>query len=212
MAFQVSLLYSELTGFLMRTKTALIGALATAVSTVAGLAVAADLPPSAPQQVPPEIPGILSDVRFGLNAHDPFSPGRGSVGIAGEVLFTKFFKTENPALDVFIPRLHVGGSLSTSGKTSYGYVGLTWDYNLSKAIFIEASFGGAFHNGETGDIAKKYENSLGCSPLFREAGAIGYRLNENWSIMVTVEHMSNAGLCDQNRGLTNVGAKIGYSF
>jgi hypothetical protein len=30
--------------------------------------------------------------------------------------------------------------------------------------------------------------------------------------MATVEHMSNAGFCDQNRGLTNVGGRIGYAF
>jgi hypothetical protein len=30
--------------------------------------------------------------------------------------------------------------------------------------------------------------------------------------MATVEHMSNAGLCKQNRGLTNYGARIGYRF
>jgi hypothetical protein len=30
--------------------------------------------------------------------------------------------------------------------------------------------------------------------------------------MATVEHMSNAGLCDRNRGITNEGLKVGYSF
>ncbi len=30
--------------------------------------------------------------------------------------------------------------------------------------------------------------------------------------MATVEHMSNAGLCANNRGLTNYGGKIGYTF
>ena len=30
--------------------------------------------------------------------------------------------------------------------------------------------------------------------------------------MGTVEHYSNAGVCDRNRGLTNVGIRLGYSF
>ena len=30
--------------------------------------------------------------------------------------------------------------------------------------------------------------------------------------MATIEHLSNAGACGQNRGLTNVGARLGYSF
>jgi lipid A 3-O-deacylase len=31
-------------------------------------------------------------------------------------------------------------------------------------------------------------------------------------VMATIEHLSNAGLCAQNRGLTNIGARIGYTF
>jgi len=192
----------------MRLGIALLGALAIAAGTTA-LADAADLgftPSSQP------VPSILSEVRFGAGAHDPASPERGSVDIAGEILFSKPFRAENPVLDLFIPRPHIGGSLNTAGNTSYVYAGLTWDYDITKEIFVEASFGGAFHNGETGDFPKKHENSLGCSPLFREAAAIGYRFTENWSIMATIEHISNAGLCDQNRGLTNIGARIGYRF
>ncbi|HKH96014.1 MAG TPA: acyloxyacyl hydrolase, partial [Beijerinckiaceae bacterium] len=30
--------------------------------------------------------------------------------------------------------------------------------------------------------------------------------------MATVEHLSNAGTCAQNRGLTNVGVRLGYTF
>ena len=30
--------------------------------------------------------------------------------------------------------------------------------------------------------------------------------------MATVEHLSNAGLCANNRGLTNVGLRVGYTF
>ena len=46
----------------------------------------------------------------------------------------------------------------------------------------------------------------------REAASIGYRFAPNWSVLATVEHLSNAGLCDDNRGLTNVGAKLSYHF
>ena len=47
---------------------------------------------------------------------------------------------------------------------------------------------------------------------FREAAALGFRITEHWSVMATVEHMSNAGLCGENRGLTNFGGKLGYTF
>jgi Lipid A 3-O-deacylase (PagL). len=200
----------------MRFTATATSALVLAASIVASAAYAADLPTrTAPAVFTPmsqPTPSILSEVRFGVTAHDPFSPEKGSVDINGEVLFSKFFRSDNAIIDLLIPRLHVGGSVNTAGKTSYAYAGFTWNYDITKEIFVEATFGGAFHNGETGDFVQKHRNSLGCSPLFRESAAIGYRLTDNWSIMATVDHMSNAGLCDQNRGLTNVGAKIGYTF
>lgn len=200
----------------MYVKAALFGAMFAVAGVPAGIAFAADLPSeTAPMVfVPSEkpTPGIISEVRFGATAHDPFSPEEGSADINGEVLFSKFFRSEDPILDLFIPRLHVGGSINTAGKTSYGYAGFTWSYDITKQIFVEASFGGAFHNGDTSNFQKPDWNALGCSPLFRESAAIGYRIDEHWSVMATIDHMSNAGLCDQNRGLTNVGAKIGYTF
>jgi hypothetical protein len=48
--------------------------------------------------------------------------------------------------------------------------------------------------------------------MFRESASLGYRITSNVSVMGTVEHISNAGLCDQNRGLTNVGLRLGYRF
>ena len=53
---------------------------------------------------------------------------------------------------------------------------------------------------------------LGCTPLFRESGAVGVRLSANWSVMATLERLTNAGACSENRGLTNVGARVGYTF
>jgi lipid A 3-O-deacylase len=82
-------------------------------------------------------------------------------------------------------------------------------------MFVEASFGGAFHNGDRHSNALSTppdRQALGCSPLFRESGSVGVRLTAHWSVIATIEHLSNGGLCTQNRGLTNVGARIGYSF
>ena len=77
----------------------------------------------------------------------------------------------------------------------------------------QITFGGAVHNGRDTAPVFSDRQSLGCSPLFRESGSVGVRLSANWSVMATVEHLSNGGLCsDENRGLTNVGARVGYSF
>jgi hypothetical protein len=197
--------------------TALIGAILSVA--LSGQVQAADLPSrSAPPAAPLQAltvtkqPRFLSELRFGVSAQDPWSPEEGSVNITGEVLTGKLFTAESPTLDLFIPRFHVGGSANTAGQTSFAYAGFTWTVPITQALFVEATFGGAIHNGETGEIVGSNHSALGCSPLFRESASVGWRFDEHWSVMATIEHLSNAGLCEQNRGLTNVGARIGYSF
>jgi lipid A 3-O-deacylase len=160
-------------------------------------------------------PSFLSELRFGLSAQDPWGPeGRdGSANLTGEILFAKPFTASDLFTSYFIPRPHIGGSLNFDDKTSFGYAGLTWTFDLTPSVFVEGSLGGAIHNGKdhvTDPFAER--QALGCSPLFRESGSVGVRLSANWSVMATVEHLSNAGACSDNRGLTNIGARVGYSF
>jgi hypothetical protein len=152
------------------------------------------------------------EIRGGVFAHDPFSPEKGSADINAEFLAKLPFATAEGPWSFLVPRVHVGTTVNTVGRTSHVYAGFTWTYDITRQFFVEASFGGAFHNGYTGDVPRYHHNALGCSPLFRESASLGYRLTENWSVMATIEHLSNAGLCTQNRGLTNVGARIGYRF
>jgi lipid A 3-O-deacylase len=155
---------------------------------------------------------FLSEVRLGTFAHDAMSPEAGSADLNGEILFAKPFGGDGGTWDFLIPRPSIGGTVNFVGKTSQAYAGLTWTYDITKSIFVEGSFGGSANNGKTGIIVPPGHNALGCNVSFRESASLGYRFNENWSLMATIEHMSNAGLCNQNRGLTNYGARIGYSF
>jgi lipid A 3-O-deacylase len=174
-------------------------------------ALAADpIAPAYPRPVQPV--SFVSEVRVGGTAHDPWSPEKGSANLTGEILFAKPFTPADLFTSYFVPRPHIGGSLNFDGRTSFAYAGLTWTVDITPRFFIEGSFGGAVHNGETGRIVPLDRNALGCSPLFRESGSVGVRLSANWSVMATIEHLSNAGLCAQNRGLTNIGARIGYTF
>lgn len=160
-------------------------------------------------------PSLLSEFRIGFSAQDPWGPegNDGSANLTGEILFAKPFTASDLFTSYFIPRPHFGGSLNFDDRTSFAYAGLTWTFDITPSVFVEGSFGGAIHNGEdevTDPLA--HRQSLGCSPLFRESGSVGVRLSANWSVMATVEHLSNAGACSENRGLTNVGARVGYSF
>jgi lipid A 3-O-deacylase len=180
-----------------------------------GAATAADV--SGPSHyVPPMQPmSFVSELRIGASAQDPWSPEKGSANITGEVLFAKPFTTADLFTSYFVPRPHLGGSLNAQGDTSFAFAGLSWTVDITPRVFVEASFGGALHNGNTQSnpaLIPADRSALGCSPLFRESGSIGYRLSRNWSVMATIEHLSNAGGCMQNRGLTNVGARLGYTF
>ena len=160
-----------------------------------------------------ERPSLLSEVRFGFSAHDPWGPEKGSANVAGEVLFAKPFTSADLFTSYFIPRPHIGGSLNFESKTNYAYAGLTWSVDVTPRVFVEGSLGGAIHDG----ARKAYETpadrqALGCSPLFREAGSVGVRLSAQWSLTATVEHLTNGGTCGETGGLTNVGARVGYSF
>lgn len=177
---------------------------------------AADLGAAPPRIIPIERPptlSFISELRAGVFAHDPFSPERGGYAdLNGEVLFRKPWVPADPAWAFLVPRIHLGGTANFVGKTSHLYAGFTWTYDVTQQLFVEGSFGGAVHDGYTGSAQKLYHNKLGCSPLFRESASVGYRIDAHWSVMATVEHLSNAGLCSFNRGLTNYGARVGYTF
>jgi hypothetical protein len=166
----------------------------------------------------PVIPGqrnLFSELRVGASAQDVNGRESGSASLAGEILFAKPFTAADLFTSYFVPRPHVGGSVNTGGGTNYAYAGLTWSVDLTSWLFVEGGIGGAVHNGNTNPNLAQVPTdraALGCSPLFRESGAVGVRLSTNWSFVATLEHLTNGGLCEQNRGLTNVGARLGYSF
>lgn len=160
-----------------------------------------------------EPPSLLSEFRFGFSAQDPWGPERGSGNAAGEILFSKPFTPADLFTSYFIPRPHVGGSLNFDARTSYAYAGLTWTADVTPRVFVEGSFGGAVHNGSRNpSFTAADQQALGCSPLFRQSGSLGVRLSDKWSMTATVEHLSSGGACSDNKGLTNVGARIGYAF
>ena len=179
---------------------------------IASQALAADL--GAPAPVTPASPvSYISEIRLGgLNHALAGREKSGGLDINAEVLSIKPFRYADPIWDALVPRFHVGGNYSTGGRTSYGYAGLTWTFDITPSFFVEGSFGAAFHDGNTSRIRVPGEARLGCIPLFRESASVGYRLSANWSVMVTIDHVSNGGLCKANDGLTNIGARIGYTF
>ena len=155
--------------------------------------------------------GWLAEARIGMAAHDPWSPEAGSANLSGLLLFRRpFMAGDAPA--ALVPLPHLGFSANLSGKTSHAHAGLTWQVNLTSRLFVEGSLGAALHTGQTGRFVPAGHNALGCRALFREAATIGYRLEGGWTVTASLEHLSNGGRCNTNRGLTNIGAMLGYQF
>ncbi len=156
---------------------------------------------------------ILDELRLGL--FDQSIDGANSetgVAVNAEALFQPLPRSSGfPALDrVIQPRPHIGATINAGGDTSLAYAGLSWTIPLYRDwLFAEASIGGAYHNGplEVPGVA-----SYGCSWAFRETLSLGINITEDWSLLGTFEHMSNADFCDYNRGLTNAGVRLGYSL
>jgi lipid A 3-O-deacylase len=164
--------------------------------------------------LPPPTQSIpfISEIRGGAFAHGLGSPERdGRVDLNAELLFVKPFHTSDWT-DILIPMPHLGTTVNFVGDTSTIYAGLTWRYDISTtAFFVEATSGGSLNNGQLQDFHND-RNALGCHVLFRESGSLGYHIDTNWNVMATIEHSSNANLCHENRGLTNVGLRVGYQF
>lgn len=149
----------------------------------------------------------FDEVRFGALVHnvEPTNPEDGA-DINLELLFRRpAVAYEDAFLDWALrPRPHIGASINVVGDTSQLYAGFTWDVKLAPALSLELTLGGALHDGG--------EDIYGCSVNFRESLSLGYALNESWTVYGTVAHMSNAGLCDNNTGLTSVGLRLGYKL
>jgi hypothetical protein len=150
---------------------------------------------------------LFDEVRFGAFVHsvEPGNPEDGA-DLNLELLFRRpTVAYDNPFLDWALrPRPHIGASLNLVGDTSQLYAGFTWDVKLAPALTLEVSLGGALHDGG--------EDLYGCSVNFRESLSLGYALDARWTVYGTVSHMSNAGLCDNNTGLTSVGLRLGYKL
>ena len=156
---------------------------------------------------------IFDEVRFGLSASiqekATFEPG---VFPSATVFFDPFDQRgATTFLDhVLRPRVHVGAIVSTTGGANQAFAGFTWTANFTEKFFLDLSFGGSVTDASLDDPNKR--PVVGCRLQFHEAAALGYNIDQNWRVMATIEHSSNADLCDENDGLSYAGLAVGYKF
>jgi len=157
-----------------------------------------------------------TELRAGALVHDvPFTgPGieYGGVDLNLEAVFPRLPIFQDTRFRSLVPRPQIGGTANFSGKTSYAYLGGVWTWKISRSWFFEPIAGVGFHNGKI-DVPK-YEDrlSLGCNPLFHIGASAGYRITDQWAVMASWVHLSNANLCKRNEGLNEIGVKVSRSF
>lgn len=176
--------------------------------------VSAQSPPRtpAPRPVAPEaVPFPSWDVRLGASLQDRTGPEAGVINFTGEIVTPKLFSLTDRIAGAFVPRFHIGTSLNAQ-STRFAYAGATWTADLTRQIFVEASLGAAINDGKTGALVPLDRVAMGCNGGLRQAASAGVRLNDRWSVVATLEHLTNAGACDRNRGMSNFGARLGYTF
>ncbi|MEM9013599.1 MAG: acyloxyacyl hydrolase [Pseudomonadota bacterium] len=138
------------------------------------------------------------------------------VGINLEALF----KSPGFLRAIGAPRPHLGVAIATDNDaTSQIYAGLEWRQHLARRLFVAGAVGGAVHTGETdtfdpvADLSRLNNTQfLGCRALFRIAADLGVEVTDHLSVSIAWSHISNAGLCDDNEGLDNLGLRVGYRF
>jgi hypothetical protein len=167
-----------------------------------------------------------SELKFGVLAHDVHFAGgvENGIDINPEVIF------QSPVNDgwamtvpdyirwIVQPRPTIGFIVNTAHYTDQFYFGGTWTWQLARSVFLPEDgitfgifFGPGFNDGKTHSTFTDRKN-LGSALLFREAGEIGYRFDQVWTISAYFDHISNGGLSRYNQSINNMGARIGMRF
>lgn len=155
--------------------------------------------------------GILSELKAGVLAHNvPLLATRDEGGLDFNI--EALLRSPDALSAIGAPRPHVGASINDGDDTSQVYAGLTWEWHpFALPLWGAFSLGGAVHDGELHAV-RNDRKALGSRVLFRLGAEIGYDVSESWRVSLLWDHISNAGLADENEGLDNVGFRIGFRF
>ena len=162
---------------------------------------------------------IVQELRGGVAAQGFGGQGvdkEQGAAVNGEIVF----RSPEFLSVLLAPRPVLGATIAfDSDATSQIYAGLDWRFDLGERFFVTGGAGGALHNGETGafdplmDTGREgHTTFLGCRALFRLNANAGVRVTRRVNASLYWAHLSNAGLCNPNEGLDNLGVRLGLEF
>ncbi len=168
--------------------------------------------PAAAQEHEPARRPWLSEVRVGVLAHDVNGLWSGSREESGLdynlelILGRPSFRFLSGSI-----RPNLGVSVNSRGHTSKVYAGLLWQRVTDWGGFLNLGLGLAAHDGER-ETTRDDRTELGSDVLFRIPIELGLTIGERHSLSLFFDHVSNAGLGDENEGLDTLGLRYGFRF
>jgi lipid A 3-O-deacylase len=142
------------------------------------------------------------------------------VNISGELRFA----SPNFLSWALSPHPYLVASVNTDGNTSFGGIGLSWDFPLGDSWHFEPGLGYVLHDGAVNNpfpsgtqAAVDYSNEhvlLGSEDLFRTSLALTWDVAETWSVQAIYEHLSHGQILGngRNQGLDELGLRLVWNF
>ena len=153
----------------------------------------------------------LHEVSVGVLAHDVSGLWSGSNEEAGVDLHAALHFQPHRQLFRGQLRPYAGLTVNTRSDTSKVFAGGVWQYRTDSGWFARFGLGLAVHNGER-ETRRDDKKELGSKLLFHVPIELGRRIGERHRLSLYFDHISNAGLADENEGLDTLGLRYGYLF
>lgn len=168
--------------------------------------------------------GPVDEIRLGVVAHNVCIANCDNANkedgpnINGEIVF----KSPEFLNILWSPKPYVMGSVNTAGDTSFGGVGLQWDWEFAEGWAIEPGVGYVIHDGELtfpypqgdprNDPISATTVFFGSRDLFRTSLSLNKDIGEKWGVQLMYEHLSHGQILGEgrNQGLDNIGVRVRY--
>jgi lipid A 3-O-deacylase len=152
---------------------------------------------------------VIYEVRGGVLAHDlhivAANRVESGVSLNGEVAFAPSLPLWGGAI-----RPVLGGTATTNGGTSWGYLDARWEYSGS-LFFFGIGLGGSINNAPL-TVDQNGQKALGSNVLFHIPLEVGLQFTPTDRISAFYEHSSNAFLAYPNPGMDNLGVRLAHRF
>lgn len=156
---------------------------------------------------------FISEIRGGLLAHDVSGLWSGSHEESGvDINLELLFRQVGPQVMDGIIRPAVGASINNVGDTSHYYVDVLWEKRLDNGLFFDIGLGLAWHDGDKEMVTDTSRKQLGTRFQFHVPIDVGFTFLDRHRLALSFQHLSNAGLGDENEGLDTLGLRYSILF